>query len=124
MGFFGLCSHGGTNCPPSPLKISKTINDLSIKLSSQKHVSFVSIVWLFPFNLDAYKKISYQVSSSKSLELKWSTILFLKIHTIKNIKSMLKRTQKQVPISGNFCTIPGFFLNKLGCLLKQNMCAA
>ena len=36
---------GGTKCPP--LKISKTKQDLSMKLSSQKHVSFVSIVCLF-----------------------------------------------------------------------------
>ena len=49
MGFFGLCSHGAegemaTKC--TPLKISKTENDLSMKLSSHKHVSFVSIVCL------------------------------------------------------------------------------
>ena len=31
-----------------PLKISKTKNGLSMNLSSQKHVSFVSIVCLFP----------------------------------------------------------------------------
>ena len=55
MGFFSLCSHGGgrrggwsqsVQTPP-PLKISNTKNDLSVKLSSQKHVSFVSIVCLF-----------------------------------------------------------------------------
>ena len=44
MVFFGLCSHGGggvaTKC--TPVKISKTENGLSMKLSSHKHVSFVS----------------------------------------------------------------------------------
>ena len=49
--FLGLCSHrrggGGGRKMFSTLKISKTKNDLSMKLSSQKHVSFVSIVCVF-----------------------------------------------------------------------------
>ena len=40
--FLDLCGHGGHKVPPSPPP-----QDLSMKLSSQKHVSFVSIVCLF-----------------------------------------------------------------------------
>ena len=57
MGVFGLCSHGelgacgglgvGVGAQVPSLKISKTKNDLSMKLCLQKHVSFVSIVCLF-----------------------------------------------------------------------------
>ena len=42
-GIFGSGSQGAQS---APLKLSKTKNDLSMKLSSQKHVSFVSIVCL------------------------------------------------------------------------------
>ena len=46
ISFRGFCSNGeGTKCL-SKLKISKTKTDLSMKLSSQNHVSFVSYVCL------------------------------------------------------------------------------
>ena len=47
MGFFDLLAtvEGGTKC--LPLKIFETKNDLSMKIYSYKHVSFVSIVCLF-----------------------------------------------------------------------------
>ena len=50
--FLGRYGHGdgglrGGHKMLSTLKISKTKNDLSMKLSPQKHVSFISIVFLF-----------------------------------------------------------------------------
>ena len=128
IGFFGLSRHGyiqGEIVQGTPsLKISKTKNYLTLKLSSQKHVSFVSIVYLFGlrqvmllwrhfFDQPPANFVSQTNNSNCSPKIIWNRLHWCNPFILSQSLLYLKQTSKQKKKAVNNQSIQ-FLFEKLG----------